>query len=260
MHRDEVTFQCGGTAATVAPERGGIMTSLVVNGKPVLYLDRATLWNEDVNVRGGIPILFPFAGRLLEDRFVDGASVIKQHGYARHRPWRVLERCADSLLLELPPDDEAMTSYPFRVSLQQRTLATARGVHIEVRMHNGGSDPAPVAPGWHPYFSVPAADKARVMPADVPGLTPEMFPADREFDFGLAAPAAGRARFQIPQLGRLTLSFSPEMRFLQFWSQPGKDFICIEPFSGPPNVINTPARMMLAPGSTRTVWMRMELD
>jgi galactose mutarotase-like enzyme len=49
------------------------------------------------------------------------------------------------------------------------------------------------------------------------------------------------------------------MRHLQFWSQPGKDFVCLEPFWGPNGTVNTERRLDLAPGAVRDLWMRIEL-
>jgi galactose mutarotase-like enzyme len=117
----------------------------------------------------------------------------------------------------------------------------------------------PVSPGWHPYFSCPAAEKAKVK-ASVAGVDHNQFNNDREFDFGAIAPPIGRAKFEVPQLGSLTLSFSPEMRHMQFWSQPGKDFICLEPFTGPNNTINTDRRVDIPPVQARTFWMKIELE
>jgi galactose mutarotase-like enzyme len=117
----------------------------------------------------------------------------------------------------------------------------------------------PVAPGWHPYFRCPAAEKTRVT-GDLTGLPPDALRDDREFDFGIEAPPLGRVRFSIPGLGgALALSFAPAMRHLQFWSQPGKDFVCIEPFLGPANTINTEKRVSVPPGTARDFWMRIEL-
>ena len=58
----------------------------------------------------------------------------------------------------------------------------------------------------------------------------------------------------------LRLSFSPAMRHLQLWSQPGKDFICLEPFYGPNNTVNTDRRHEVPPGQARDFWMRLELE
>ncbi len=72
--------------------------------------------------------------------------------------------------------------------------------------------------------------------------------------------ANGRTRFQVPDLGDLHISFPPDMRHMQFWSQPGRDFICLEPFFGPNNTVNTDRRMDVPPGQARDFWMRIELE
>ena len=77
-------------------------------------------------------------------------------------------------------------------------------------------------------------------------------PADRP-------PADGRTRFDVPGLGELRIAFSPAMGHMQFWSQPGKDFVCLEPFWGPNDTVNTERRLEVAPGSARELWMRLEL-
>ena len=82
---------------------------------------------------------------------------------------------------------------------------------------------------------------------------------EREFDFGLQPPADGRTRFDVPGLGELRIAFSPAMGHMQFWSQPGKDFVCLEPFWGPNDTVNTERRLEVAPGSARELWMRLEL-
>ena len=43
----------------VVPERGGIATSWLVEGKEIFYLDAERFANPDLTVRGGVPILFP---------------------------------------------------------------------------------------------------------------------------------------------------------------------------------------------------------
>ena len=50
------------------------------------------------------------------------------------------------------------------------------------------------------------------------------------------------------------------MRHLQLWSQPGRDFICLEPFYGPNNTVNTDRRHDVPPGQARDFWMRIEIE
>jgi galactose mutarotase-like enzyme len=259
MPFEALTVEHAGVRAELVPARGGIVTALSVGGKAVLYLDRATLDDPTRNVRGGIPILFPFAGKLADGRFVDAGTTMKQHGFGRDRAWQVLEQRAGLARLGLAADAETRAVYPYEFVAEQTVRALPAGLEVELLIHNRGDRPLPVSPGWHPYFCCPAGRKAEVSSRDLSGLTADRLGDDREFDFGLPAPATGRAAFSVPGLGRLVLEASPEMRHLQFWSQPGKDFICLEPFHGPANTVNTPARAEIPAGQARAWWMRIEL-
>ena len=57
----------------------------------------------------------------------------------------------------------------------------------------------------------------------------------------------------------ITLDASPELRHLQFWSQPDKPFVCLEPFYGPAGTINTDQRGWVPAGQARTFWMRIRV-
>jgi len=257
---ETITLASGDVTAQVAPGRGGLVSGLAVGGSEVLYLDRATLDDPTKNVRGGIPILFPFAGRLEDERFLPAGTRMKQHGFGRNKPWEVRTQSADALRLSLVQDDETRAQYPYDFGVEYGVQLLPRGLQVELVVHNRGPKPLPLSPGWHPYFRCPAARKAEVT-GDVPGLRPpEQFSDAREFDFGLEAPTNGRARFDLPGLGGLRLSFSPAMRHLQFWSQPGRDFVCLEPFYGRNNTVNTDRRMDIASGQARDFWMRIERE
>ena len=130
---------------------------------------------------------------------------------------------------------------------------------VELSITNRDTKPMPVSPGWHPYFNCPADTKPSVA-CDAPGFVAGSTPNDKEFDFGIVAPVQGRATVDGIPFGSLQLSFDPVMRHLQFWSQPGKDFICVEPFNGPNNTVNTDRRVDIAPGACRTFWMKIEID
>src|SRR5438552_3652936 len=87
------TIYHGAAVAEVLPQRGGLVTRFAVGRDEVLYLDPTTLVDRTKNVRGGIPVLFPIAGRLGGDRYlIDGASYpMRQHGLARQAPWSVID-------------------------------------------------------------------------------------------------------------------------------------------------------------------------
>ncbi len=248
----------GETRAVVVPERGALVTELRVGGKEILYLNRETLEDPAKNVRGGIPVLFPYAGLLKDDLLLASGKKMGQHGFGRNSAWSVTEESGEALTVTLESNETTLDVYPFAFSVSHAARALPRGLRIEMAVTNKDDKPLPASPGWHPYFNCPTDEKGKVT-GNVDGLTSEPL-SQNEFDFGLVAPEDGIARFSIPQLGELTIKFLPEMRHLQFWTQPGKDFICLEPFWGTANTINTEAKAEIAPGSTKIFWMELELE
>lgn len=258
MRFDEFTIEYAGVGATLSPERGGIVTGLRVRNTQILYLDRPTFEDETKNVRGGIPILFPFAGKLENDKFLPAGTVVRQHGFARDMKWDVTARSESQISFSLGATRETKAIFPYDFHLDQTCIVVPDGLHVELLVANRGGNAMPISPGWHPYF--PCRDAAkREIAGDVAGFVPGKFTEKLDTGFGLPAPQDGRASFTIPDLGRISLRFSPEMRHLQFWTLPGQDFVCIEPFVGAANSINTPARIDLAPGTSHVFWMRVEL-
>jgi galactose mutarotase-like enzyme len=243
----------GDVTAEVVPERGALVAGLRVGTTDVLYLDRATLDDRAISVRGGIPLLFPFAGKLADDTFTLTGTKMKQHGFARDRAWTVVEQDAASVRMMLCDDAETRAQWPYAFSATHAVMLVPRGIQLELTIT--ASDAAlPISPGWHPYFTCTAK-------ADVRGLVePGRFVDDREFDFGIVAPIDGHSRFGVPGLGDLHLDASPELRHLQFWSQPGKPFICVEPFYGPAGTINTEQRGWIPAREARTYWMRIRVQ
>jgi len=235
----------GNVSAEVVPERGALVTALRVGARDVLYLDRATLDDPTKNVRGGIPLLFPFAGKLVDETFTLTGTKMKQHGFARNRAWTVTERDAASLQMTLAADAETRAQYPFDFTAHHRVMIVPGGLQLELTIV-AGADALPVSPGWHPYFACATAAKASVH---------DGFTDGREFDFGMVAPIDGHSRFA----NGITLDASPELRHLQFWSQPGKPFVCLEPFYGPAGTINTDQRGWVPAGAARTFCMRIRV-
>jgi galactose mutarotase-like enzyme len=256
---EEITISHGDVQATIAPARGALVSSLQIGDKQLLYLDRATFDDPTKNVRGGIPVLFPYAGKLENGVLRVVGTQMGQHGFGRNRPWEVKERKPWRLRMALLPEESDQAVYPFHFFAEQTCTILPFGLEVELCIFNNGEQPMPVSPGWHPYFNCPGPEKSNVK-SGVAAVDQTQFSNEREFDFGVVAPPNGRANFRIPDIGSLTLSFSPQMRHLQFWSQPGKDFICIEPFTGPNNTINTERRIDIPPGHARTFWMKIELE
>ena len=71
------------------PERGGVITNWVSDGKEILYFDDKRFMDKTKSIRGGIPILFPICGNLKTPGSVCGTdySQLSQHGFARDLQW-----------------------------------------------------------------------------------------------------------------------------------------------------------------------------
>src|SRR5687767_11520185 len=101
----------GSSVVEIAPERGGMVTRMSVDGRELFYLDEATFRDETKNVRGGNPVLFPSPGPLANERFTWGgrSGSMKQHGFARNRAWKVVGEGE----LELRSDDATRAQFPW---------------------------------------------------------------------------------------------------------------------------------------------------
>ena len=83
-----ISLRAGDAIAEVVPERGAICTRLRFGNDELLFIDQTTLEDLSKNVRGGIPVLFPYAGKLVDEVFVHAKTKMKQHGFARNRAFR----------------------------------------------------------------------------------------------------------------------------------------------------------------------------
>jgi galactose mutarotase-like enzyme len=245
-----VTLRDGDTELEVVPERGAIVSRLTVAGQELLYLDRSTLEDREKLVRGGIPLLFPFAGRLVDDRFLlpDPPTIMKKHGFGRNSAWEQ----RDERTFTLAATDATRAVFPYDFVASYEIRPTPRGVALALTVRNTGEGALPLSPGWHPYFR--CDDKTRVQ-SDVRGWDPSRLREDAEFDFGLPLPET--AHFDVPGVGPIRLTGN--LHHLQVWSLPGRPFVCIEPFAGPANHINTDGRDEVAAGRAYTYLSTIEL-
>jgi galactose mutarotase-like enzyme len=251
----------------LAPARGGMVTRFRVGEMNVLYLDAETLHDPTKNVRGGIPILFPIAGRLHGDRFEYGGKIYSlfQHGFARALPWTIVDQStADGarMVLELTPTAATRAQFPFEFRLVFTYVLADGRLTIGQRFTNAGNVDMPIAPGLHPYFMLPDAQKAgsRIVtdatsafdnrtgqlltlrgPIDLaaeevdlqlldhwPRTVRLMRLGDRDLDLGLGVPDA----------------------VLVVWTLRGKDFVCVEPWTAPANALNQGKALLVPPRST----------
>jgi galactose mutarotase-like enzyme len=259
----------------IVPERGGIVTSWVVDGKELFYMDKERFTDPQLSVRGGIPVLFPICGNLPEDTFTAGDSSagtsgdrqykLKQHGFARDLPWKLVSQrtTADqaSLTVGLESSADTLAVYPFEFLVELEYIFTGDQLEILQRVTNKGSNGMmPFSIGYHPYFA--ATDKPGLK-VDIPSThfqekTGEPQPFSGSFDFSggeidVALSNLSRPNASVTEANgdKLITSWNYSNGHVVFWAVPGKDFYCLEPWTGLRNAMNTGKDLIkLAPGET----------
>ncbi|MGE5549383.1 MAG: aldose epimerase [Bacteroidota bacterium] len=258
--RDQYRYYCledhaSGARVKITPARGGIVTGFALFGRELLYLDEDTYYDANVNVRGGIPVLFPICGQLDDGRYQWAGHDyrMKAHGFARDVPWEVIStgtRERASITLALRSDERTKVVYPFDFELRFEYSLIGNQLRIIQEYTNHSDQTMPFYAGLHPYFRV--ADKRRLA-FEIDGAT--MFDGDdmmiKPFRNDLDLTDAVKAKVILDQTAtrvglrdlvtgkHIQMDYSREFKYPVLWSVPGKDFVCLELFMARSRAFNT---------------------
>lgn len=253
----------GNTFVEVVPARGGLVSAYQVDGVPVLYLDEQTLLDPTRSVRGGVPLLFPRAGK------PPPGSKLAQHGFLRGMPFEVTAAVADDATARLEcwvgstPDTLAVWPYPFEARLAV-SLFDSR-LMMEFAFTNLGDEPMPLHFGLHPYFAVADKQQVRVEGAVGPafdntrGTQREVGPVDfseGEVDLHFTPFEAEGTTLERGDGRRVKLAWTSHFRTLVVWTLPGKPYVCVEPW---PAAGQAPARQFVPPEATELLAFEVSL-
>jgi galactose mutarotase-like enzyme len=270
LGHEVVTLASEGVGSvTVAPTRGALIASLQIGNRELLYLDESTFTDSTKNVRGGIPVLFPSPGKLLDDMWAQAGrtGVMKQHGFARNLPWSVAEQ-QDALLLRLQDTAATHAQFPWRFEMQMQLAWRGERLRVTTRVRNTDQTMMPYALGFHPYFQVSDKSSAEIATAaqtvyNNVSKQQEVFAGfnflQPEVDLHLldhASKSLGNGCFlELFDGEGVELSASADFAVWVVWALQGKDFICVEPWTAPGNALNTGRGLTaLAPGEFRESW------
>ncbi|NEQ74512.1 MAG: aldose epimerase [Okeania sp. SIO2C9] len=263
------------SSINVVPERGGIITSWCINNQELLYFDSKRLENPELIVRGGIPILFPICGNLPNNIYeYNGNSYsLKQHGFARELPWEVIEKSTQdraSITLVLTSNKFTKTFYPFDFKLTFTYQVKGNSLEIfQVYTNLSNTQRMPFSTGLHPYFFAPNKYQLHF---DIPSMqyvepkTGIVHDNNGKFDLnqdevnaifekltGLATTVYDRSRGL-----KIILSYTSSYSTMAFWIVKNEEFYCLEPWTAPPNSLNTGYRLIdLEPGSSCEMLVRL---
>jgi galactose mutarotase-like enzyme len=260
----------------IVPERGGIITSWKVENQELLYLDKTRFSDPNLSVRGGIPILFPICGNLPDNTYTfnNQKYELKQHGFARDLPWKVTSETVNndsaSITLTLKSNQETLLVYPFEFEVNFTYQISKNSLKIEQNYTNKSGTRMPFSTGLHPYFAINNKSQLQVkIPANEyqDQKTKTVHPWEGNFDFSQAEidaafmPINANTTSLIDQANNreIKISFSDLYSLIVFWTLIDKDYVCLEPWTGPRNSLNTGVGLIYVNPET-TVNTRVEMS
>lgn len=136
-------------------EHGAELVSLQANEIEYIWQADPKYWGRHA------PLLFPFVGRLKDNQYsYQGKTYpMGQHGFARDKEFKVLEKTKEKVTLVLTSDEETKKVYPFDFALTVSYEIWGEGVRIRFEVENTGNEEMIFALGGHPAFNIPLTDE-----------------------------------------------------------------------------------------------------
>jgi galactose mutarotase-like enzyme len=108
-------------------------------------------------------------------------------------------------------------------------------------VNNNGDKPMPIAYGIHPYFQIRQEEKAELK-TNIIGFAPQEINWLEEFDQAFTNP--GQTTIGMPAKEMKIENDADIFRFIRIWHQPGKNFICIEPWTRDNYALDNPVQSL----------------
>jgi galactose mutarotase-like enzyme len=258
---------------------------------------RDLLWDGDPAIWAGrAPLLFPTVGNLAAGSYRLGSKTyhLPRHGFARTKPFEVVETTAAGATFRLKADEETLRVYPFRFELDVSFAIDGPSLLVTMTARNAGDADMPASFGYHPAFRWPLPyqqpraahflEFAQSEPAPIKRLnTDGLLEAA-----GRTTPVVGRRMALRDELfkddvvifdqlnshsvthgadtgPRLRVSY-PDASYLGIWTKPGAEFVCIEPWRGiadpagfTGDFTRKPGVFIVSPGAAQSIKMEITL-
>ena len=137
----------------VAKSDGAELTSIITkaDGREYLWQADKQHWSRHA------PVLFPFVGRLKNDRYVYNGKTyaVGQHGFARDKEFVLSAQSEQYLEFSLQSDARTRTLYPFDFALKIGYRLEGGSVAVEYTVSNTGNSEMLFSIGAHPGFNIP---------------------------------------------------------------------------------------------------------
>ena len=241
------------------PERGGLITNWVSEGKEILYFDEKRFIDKTKSIRGGIPILFPICGNLDASSSVFGKSYLQlnQHGFARDLKWSYyFNKKKNSLCLTLKDSEKTKLFYPYNFELTIQVFLKINSLIFQINIQNKTKNEMPVNFGLHPYFNISDLKNVDFVDFSINCQDQKTNCLRNTFDelkkisngIDLLMYTAGKSSFRDNCLKRQVTIINPAPFDLGvIWSDPPRKMICLEPWTSPRNSLIDGFKKILIP-------------
>ena len=166
-----------------------------------LTRDHEVIWQADPKYwNRHAPVLFPFVGKVNGGsyRYRGTSYPMGQHGFARDREFRLVDKGAAHVTFELTEDEKSLQVYPFAFRLRITHRIEGNRLSVEWEVSNpSGEEPLYFSIGGHPAFNCPADPGQEKTEYSV------VFPGHEELTYILIDPEAEAADPEHPQALRL---------------------------------------------------------
>lgn len=254
------------------------------------------LWNGDPAVwKSRAPILFPIVGGLKDGAYRHDGTIyhLPRHGFARTRPFTVIQSSPANVLMRLTDNEETLGVYPFRFQLDLLFGIEAATLTMTATITNMDAQEMPASFGFHPAFRWPlpyGADRGAhqiLFEKDEPEAVRRLDKDGLILPQPLPTPVRGRVlalgdelfandALVFDAIRSRQLHYGPadgaglDITFdgpqLGLWTKPGAGYLCIEPWHGYADpqgfsgeLRDKPGIMRIAPGQSRACTMAVTL-
>lgn len=240
----------------IVPEKGGILTSFQVNGQEVFYYNRELFLSGNDIHAGGFPILFPICGSLKNDSYYVKNRQYKMpaHGFAKDYPWKVskiAEGDTGEISLEFADNSFTQEVYPYHFQCTTKYSLNKNKLKICLQITNNGNETMPFYLGFHPFFGFENKNALKFhIDADTyldynDGLL-KTYNGSVDFnkpvDFIYYLKPLQEYKYEVIDTCKnkiIVINASKNFKYMVMWTQEGQDFLCIEPWMGVPDSLNT---------------------
>jgi galactose mutarotase-like enzyme len=210
------------------------------------------------------PVLFPIVGGLKDNSFFinDKKYAMSRHGFARDYNFEVIKKSESSVLFSLKNNNETLKQYPFAFELQIQYTLEANRLIIAYHIQNNSEQKMPFNIGAHPAFSIDGFIEDYKIIFDeqqdlvthqldngiFSGITKKIPLIDKTLNLNYTLFENDALVFKNIKSKSLTIFKNNQsylkIRYKNFphlgiWTKKGAPFLCIEPWNGYADSINS---------------------